>query len=231
MLELISSVSTREGVEVAMPKKISTLLAAINKWLHHKKKKIYTVYIPPPRTLFGKDSTVPPIKYVCYDIMEVIAHMLVDTNIVGKTNEFFKFEAEEKYMAQGEEMVRVYSDSNTAEFFIRSQRHIRALHGNHVHLLPFILSYDKTTLSRNGIRTATPMYVSIANQTSKQLQLDGSTDLVGYLPDLPLSVTEIRRALDDSGVKAKTNRNKAVSMYKRHIEQTVSLQLYVFVYT
>jgi hypothetical protein len=67
------------------------------------------------------------------------------------------------------------------------------------------------------------MYVSLANQTTKQLQLDDSTDLVGYLPDLPLSVTEIRRALEINGVRAKTNRNKAVSMYKRHIEQTVSL--------
>jgi len=155
--------------------------------------------------------------------MDVMAQMLVDTSIVGAANEFFKFEAEYKYMLEGGSRTRVFSDPNTADFFQRSQRYIRSLHGENVHILPFILSYDKTTLSRNGVRQATPMYVSLANLTSKQLQLDVSTDLVGYLPDLPLSVSEINRALHDNGVKAKTNRTKAVQMYKRYIEQEVIL--------
>ena len=157
--------STREGSEIALPKRISTILDSTKKWLHHKKKELHTVYIAPPTTIFGHSTFVPHIKYVCYDVMDVMAQMLVDTSIVGAANEFFKFEAEYKYMLEGGSRARVFSDPNTADFFQRSQRYIRSLHGKNVHILPFILSYDKTTLSRNDVRQATPMYVSLANLT------------------------------------------------------------------
>ena len=45
--------STREGSEIALPRKISTLLDSTNKWLHHKKKELHTVYIAPPPRLFS----------------------------------------------------------------------------------------------------------------------------------------------------------------------------------
>ena len=118
--------STREGSEIALPRKISTLLNCTNKWLHHKKKELHTVYIAPPTTLFGHSSFVPHIQYVCHDVMDVMAQMLVDTSIVGVANEFFKFEAEYKDMLEGGSRTRVFSDPNTADFFQRSERYIRS---------------------------------------------------------------------------------------------------------
>ena len=73
--------STREGSEIALPKKISTLLDSTNKWLRHKKKELHTVYIAPPTTLFGHSLFVPHIQYVCYDVMDVMAQITYERKL------------------------------------------------------------------------------------------------------------------------------------------------------
>ena len=93
--------------------------------------------------------------------------------------------------------------------------------GEGICLLPLIISYDKTTISRNGTRTATPVYVTVGNLTADSMKKDFSTDLIGYVPEKQLSDTELKEALKEAGCKHVSKRTEALKMYGKYIEQQV----------
>ena len=104
---------------------------------------------------------------------------------------------------------------------MKAEEHIRETVHPHICILPVIISYDKTTLSRNGTRTATPVYATVANLNASALKKDSSTDLIGYLPEKQASDTEIKEALKKAGCKFETKRKNALKMYGKYIEQQV----------
>ena len=114
----------------------------------------------------------------------------------------------------------------SGDFWIKTEEHIHATLGTDICLLPIIISYDKTTLSRNGTRTATPVYVTVANLSSDAIRKDTSTDLVGYVPDKQFSDSKIKDALKTAGCKSITKQKEALKMYGKYIEQEVSIILY-----
>ena len=98
------------------------------------------------------------------------------------------------------------------DFWIKTEEHIHATLGTDIFLLPIIASYDKTTLSRNGTRIATPVYVTVANLSSDAIRKDTSTDLVGYVPDKQFSDPEIKDALKSAGCKRITKQKELLKM-------------------
>lgn len=215
----MKKISARPGIpEVALPSSIKTILRTIDRWLDPKKLPTYEIIINPPEQMFGMESFVPPVKAIAYDIMSVISLMLIDNEIVGERLQYFHDKYEELLDINGN---RIISHCSSANFFAKSGAYIKSVYGDQTNLLSILISYDKTTLSRNGIRTATPVYVSIGNLDSVQLQKDISTDIIGFLPDIPLSETELHRALTEAGCKSKTRRIQAIRYYKKFIEQEV----------
>ena len=78
-------------------------------------------------------------------------------------------------------------------------------------IISILISYDNTTL----------YYASIGNLDIVQLQKDISADIIGFLPDIPLSETELHRALTEAGCKSKTRRIQAIRYYKKFIEEVL----------
>ena len=147
--------------------------------------QILTSSLPWPKEIFGNDQTIlHEIRTVVLNIVEVIASLLLDNNIVGNNLEKFVSTYTPQYNSNNE---RVYSDITGCIWFKKTEAAVRAKWGPHVKLLAVDLNSDKTQADRLHAQNFWPCNVSICNLISAVRHSDKGADIVGYCPSLPYS--------------------------------------------
>jgi hypothetical protein len=157
----------------------------------HSRLTVSKCWIKPPAFLFGEDvNELKGSPCVHYNIMEVIAHMLLDKEVVGNTAEHFAIEYE-VLMSNDD---RVIKDFHSAEYFRLGCHWVKENIGEHVKFLPVIISTDKTVVGEGATKTAFPCYISLGNLKTQAMCKDISTGMLGYLPSLMHAVLDLTHA-------------------------------------
>jgi hypothetical protein len=176
-------------------------------------------WIDPPKFLFGEGGgELGSSPFVHYNVMEVIAQLLLDKDIVGENAEKFALDFE-PLLCNDE---RVIKDFHTAEYFRLGSKWVKENVGAHVKFLPIIISTDKTAVGDGQTKTSFPCYVSIGNLTTEAMCKDVSTGMLGYLPELANATSLMHAVLGEVGCRSKSMRTEAITVWRRHLEQEVS---------
>jgi hypothetical protein len=97
--------------------------------LHNLKPRIRAVRFPYPEEIFGTfGKTLLPVRCVIVDVIETMATMLVNDDVVGRRGQHFHY-----YIS---------------EWFQRTEEAIWERWGFDVYLLSFSISCDKTSVDR-----------------------------------------------------------------------------------
>jgi hypothetical protein len=219
LLTLIKFLCEGVGALIGLPSVYRQIVSTVMSSTMHRQLTILKGWVKPPEFLFGtRTGCVRPSPFVYHDILQVIAQQLLDNKIVGNYGENFAVDFELKEV-NGE---RIISDFHTAEYMRMGSEWVKENIGPNVKLLPIIISSDKTLVSEGSTKTAFPCYVSIGNLKLDVMCKDGSTELIGYLPELVDSISVLHSVLSAGGCTSKALRKEAISVFKRHLEQEVN---------
>jgi hypothetical protein len=94
--------------------------------------------------------------------------------------------------------------------------------GAHVKFIPIIISTDKTAVGDGQTKTSFPCYVSIGNMTTEAMCKDVSTGMLVFLPELVNATSLMHAVLGEVGCRSKSLRTKAITVWRRYLEQEVS---------
>jgi len=153
---------------------------------------------------------------IIFFLLISIGEMLVDEKVVGQNCENFKFTYEEGLNFKGE---RTFSNTNTGEFFRKSEIEIKSKWGNDVVPIFIILNTDKTHLTRLGQNKVWPFNIALANLTTTVLESKNGSVLAGYCPMLPVSDQSLSVCLNAVGIVAISKQEEACKMQRRKLEQ------------
>ena len=163
----------------------STLWDIILGPLKTLRPQILATSIPWPTEIFGHDhSRLKIVQTVVLNIVETVAALLINNDLVGSELENFTFEYTKEFNSNNE---RIYSNVTGANWFKKTQRAVRRKWGENVYLLALDINSDKTQADRLHAQNFWPCNVSIANLTSAVRHSDKGSDIVGYCPVLPYS--------------------------------------------
>jgi len=163
---------------------------------------------------FGETTQLSKAPAVFKNILEVVALQLIDNTVVGSHGENFALSYQR---TNG-----IIGNFASGEFMRKCEIQIKREFGNNVYPLILLLDSDKTVLSRNGTRTATPFYVSVGNLDLKTMCSDKGTELVGFMPEILDSKRVLEAALRDVGITAKNKIESCIMLNNKYLEQTVS---------
>jgi len=114
---------------------------------------------------------------------------------------------------------RTFSNTNTGDFFRKTEIEIRDRWGNDVVPIFVILNTDKTHLTRLGQTKVWPFNIAIANLSTSVLESKLGSALAGYCPMLPVSDQSLSVFLNAVGIVAKNKQEEACKMQRRKLEQ------------
>ena len=148
-----------------------------------------------PHQLYGHNqSTLKPLNAVVIDIMETVASMIQDPQVVGSNLENYIFEYTPEFNAEGE---RTFGNVTSAFWFKKTLANIRSKWGNDVNILVLNLSTDKTQVDRLQGQTVWPCYITIMNLIGKIRRTSKGSELIGYCPIVPYSKRKLKEKLQE----------------------------------
>ena len=192
--------------------------------LHDLKPRIRALRLPYPKELFGTfGKTLTPVRCVIVDIIETMAAMLVNDDVVGRRGQHFHFEYCREFNEDGEQ---TFGNVTSAEWFKRTQEAIRERWGSDVYLLAFSISCDKTAVDRVGGISVWPCYLTIMNVDSSVRHREIASDIVGYVPVLPYTDSQLAAILrEHCGVRR--DLDEVIKIVKYYMEQSFHYNLLV----
>ena len=218
VLDLIKFLSRDIGHEIALPSEYRQMIRTVLASTQHRRLTVTKHWIEPPRFLFGEGGgELKGSPFVHYNVMEVIAHLLLDKDVVGETAEHFAVDFEMP-MSDGDRVIR---DFHTAEYFRLGSNWVRDNIGEHVKFLPIIISTDKTVVGEGTTKTSFPCYISIGNLKIKAMCKDLSTGML-VICQIVNSTSVMHSVLEEVGCRSKSLRVEAITVWRRHLEQQVS---------
>ena len=153
--------------------------------LSNLRPEVLTTTIPWPPDIFGNvQNILKPVKTVVVNIVETIATLLLDNDVVDAELENFVFEYTREYNSNNE---RIYNNVTGAGWFRKTEQAVREKWGQNVYLLAVDINSDKTQGDRLHAQSFWPCNASIANLTSAVRHSDKGADIVGYCPVMPYS--------------------------------------------
>ena len=185
--------------------------------LNSLRPTIRAVSLPFPMDLFGvHGKTLKKVTCIIVDLVETIATMLVNTDVVGRNGVKFKLSYSSECNDNGE---KTFGNVTSALWFKKTEKTIRRQWGHQVNLLAFAIACDKTHVDRVGGISVWPCYITLLNLDTSVRRTARGSDIIGYLPILPYSDTQLSYILKNScGVKRKLD--EAVKMTKYSMEQS-----------
>lgn len=217
LIQMIKKISKMNGREIPLPSRYSTLMAVIMEPLQSVRPKVMKTKLPYPVEIFGtnQDSLIP-IETVVINLLETVASMLLETDVVGKNLENFTHKFTRQY---NEDSERVYGDVTGAEWFKKTELSIQQKYGRDCYLLALNISSDKTQVDRKGDKSIWPCYVTIMNLTADIRRSKRGSEIVGYCPLIPYSTEKLVQLLtQDYGVIRK--HIELVRLIRKQLEQT-----------
>ena len=181
-----------------------------------------------PIQIFGEDqSRLKTIKTAIVDIVETVAGMLLETEMVGDKLQNFAFSYTKEVNDNGQQ---IYGNLTGAKWFQRTERAVKAAWGDDVHLLALNISTDKTQVDRLKGLSIWPCYVTIMNLDGKVRRTLLGSECIGYCPLLPYSHTAMETMLKDLyNIRADhKNCRKMVERYRRYYYMRLTLLLSLF---
>ena len=94
----------------------------------------------------------------------------------------------------------------------------------------FALSLDGTEMGRGSKRKAIPVYLSLLNLKLKTLVSKFGTDIVGFIPEFPLSDKKIFEYMRQAGIRLKGNQKKSLSCLKQWLIQICLKNIFRVIY-
>lgn len=183
------------GKEIPLPSRYSTLMTIIMEPLQSVRPKVMKTKLTYPVDIFGtnQDSLIP-IETVVISVLETVASMLLETDVVGKNLDNFKYKYTRQYNEDNE---RVYGDVTGAEWFKKTEMSIQEIWGYDVFVLALNLSSDKTQVDRKGDKSIWPCYVTIMNLIGDIRRSKKGSEIVGYCPIIPYSTEKLVQLLTE----------------------------------
>jgi len=192
--------------------------------LNTLRPQIIATSIPWPNEIFGNDhSRLKLVQTVVLNIVETIAALLLNNDLVGYELENFVFEYTKEFNSNNE---RIYSNVTGANWFKKTQRAVRAKWGPNVYLLALDINSDKTQADRLHAQNFWPCNVSIANLTSAVRHSDKGADIVGYCPVLPYSSERMHELLTKTYGVRRAWKSLYVALKRLKFEKTVFNKFY-----
>jgi Plavaka transposase len=169
-----------------------------------------------PVQIFGDDqSRLIPISTVVIDILETVASMLLDTNVVGDDkNGKFVFKYTKEYNSDKE---RILGNATGSHWFKKTEREIKNKWGDDVYLLALNISSDKTEVSRLQ-KSLWPCYVTVMNLDGSVRRTNMGSEIVGYCPFLPYSTEAMCKILEDK-YAIQYGHRELTKLIRRFLEQ------------
>ena len=190
--------------------------------LHGLKPRIRAVKLPYPAEIFGTvGKTLHPVRCVIVDIIETMAAMLVNDDVVGRRGEHFHHEFAREY---NEDEEQTFCNVTSAGWFKKTEEAIRERWGHDVYLLAFTIACDKTAVDRVGGISVWPCYLTIMNVDSSVRRREIASDIVGYVPVLAYTDSQLEQILKD---KCGVLRNfvEVIKLVKYYMEQSFHYNL------
>jgi hypothetical protein len=158
---------------------------------------------------------------VIVDILETIARMLVDEEVVGRRGQHFRVEYSREYNSDGEQ---TYGNVTSASWFKKTERAVQKKWGEDVYLLGFLISCDKTHVDRLGGISVWPCYITILNLDAKVRCTQRGSDIIGYVPIMSYSDSQLGQILKENcGILR--NIEEVIKMCKYYFEQSFHFNL------
>jgi len=133
LMACIQSMSKGNGKEIPLPKRFSRLAGILLDPISDLAASVTLRSIPFPEAIFGNIAQqLKPAKTIVLNILEVIASMLVNRDIVGDSGENFHFEYRPQFNENG---TRVFSDPSSGEWFRRTEIAVKNELGDEVFVL------------------------------------------------------------------------------------------------
>ena len=192
--------------------------------LHDLKPRIRAVRLPYPAEIFGTfGKTLKPVPCVIVDIIETMAAMLVNDDVVGRRGEYFHHEFAREYNEAGEQ---TFGNVTSAGWFKKTEEAIRDQWGHDVYLLAFAIACDKTAVDGVGGISVWPCYLTIMNVDSSVRRREIASDIVGYVPVIPYTDSQLEQILrEECGVKR--DHVEVIKVVKYYMEQSFHYNLLV----
>ena len=183
---------------------------------------VRSLSLPLPKELFGSCSKpLKRINCVIVNLLETMSEMLLNPDVVGGKVQNFKYRYTPEYNDAGEQ---TFGNVTSGTWFKKTEKAIQLRWGRSVYLLAFAISCDKTHVDRVGGISVWPCYITILNLNSTVRRTARGSDIVGYLPILPYSDTELEQILRKyCGVLRKID--EVVKMTKLYMEQSFYFNL------
>jgi len=122
LIRCIKSISVDNGKEIPLPSRFERITSILLDPIKDLKARITTKSIPFPVELMGPIAgRLKPAKTIILNILDVIASMLVDKDIVGERRENFHETFSYRYNENG---TRVFSDPSTGMYILRPKMFI-----------------------------------------------------------------------------------------------------------
>lgn len=203
LLDLIRAIDSERQHEQSLP----TFKTIRNK-LQGRSEELYTTIrqaIQLPVEFFG--PTGPTIQSVRFKVMEIVAQLLLNESI-------------------GEELCTEYEDSvhisgmGSSLVFKELQDRIRLKPGGHqIKLLPLILSYDATMVSKRNCLT--PLYVALGSIRLKNGSFPtDAIGCIGFFPTVHHTDTELDQMIQAATGASKTKIMEIIKYTHLFLEQT-----------
>jgi hypothetical protein len=177
--------------------------------------KIWNISLTYPMAIFGADQhLLIPIQTVIIDILETVAGMLLEVDVVGEDTSNFVLQYTKEYNEDGE---RVYGNVTGSQWFKRTQKAIQTKWGKDVHLLALNISSDKTQVTRLQ-KSLWPCYVTIMNLDGRIRRTNLGSEIAGYCPFLPYS-SESMKTLLRKKYGINYGHNDMVKIIRKYLEQ------------
>ena len=185
--------------------------------LDELRPRIRAKVLPYPPQIFSNClKPLKPVPCIVVDLLEALASMLINTDVVGENAENFQFHYKEEFNEDNE---RTFGNVTSGFWFKMAEKAIRRRWGSFVSLLSFAICCDKTHVDRVGGISVWPCYLTIMNLDASVRRAARGSDIIGYLPILPYSDSQISDILiEDCGVLRKCD--EVVKMTKYFLEQS-----------
>ena len=121
--------------------------------------------------------------------------------------------------------------ATSAGHFKHLERYYRRKFNNPTMIvLMFAVSFDGTELGRGSKRKAVPLYVSLLNLKLQKLVSESGTDLIGFIPEMSMSVQKLFYYMNKCGIKLKGNQQKSLTILRKWIMQECLKNIFHVVY-
>lgn len=130
--------------------------------LHSLKPEVLKFSFDLPIEMFGPNppTDLKPAAGIVVNVLDVIAAMLIDVDVVGNSLEHISLTYHEFNDAEGN---LVYSTCTTSEFYRQAEIEVKRQYGEDVVLLVVNFCSDKTHVDRTGGTKVWPMYCTLGN--------------------------------------------------------------------